>query len=145
MKDILKVQKIRHGIVIDHLPQNSAFRVLKILGIEKNFSGEISILINTKSAKYGRKDIVKIEGGNISEDHLKRIAVLSRHVTVNFIENYKVIKKENPTLPKIIVDLVECPNPQCISRVEGKSKFIVEGNLFRCAYCERVFTSDELI
>ena len=64
-KKFMKVQRIEHGTVIDHILPGRAFDVLRVLGISTDRS--MSILINSHSAKGGTKDILKLSLIHISE------------------------------------------------------------------------------
>ncbi len=61
---LLKIDKIKSGTVIDHLPAGSAPTVLKILGIGSNWESTVAVAMNVASKK-GKKDIVK-QGGKLS-------------------------------------------------------------------------------
>ena len=54
----MKVEKIEHGTVIDHIMAGMAFDVIRVLGLRNDRS--MSILVNSQSQKGGRKDILKI-------------------------------------------------------------------------------------
>jgi len=55
----MKVERIEHGTVIDHILPGRAFDVLRVLGLSTDRA--MSILINSHSKKGGKKDILKIE------------------------------------------------------------------------------------
>ena len=55
----LKVSAIENGTVIDHIPANSLFKVIKILDLE-NLEEQVLFGTNLESKKYGRKGIVKV-------------------------------------------------------------------------------------
>ena len=63
----MKVSKIRNGIVIDHIKPGSALKVLKILGIDKDYGDTVTVMMNAESGKYVRKDIVKIENRELDK------------------------------------------------------------------------------
>lgn len=140
-KENLKVSKIANGTVIDHIKAGSAFRVLKILGIDEGYKDTVSIMINAKSRALGKKDIVKIENRNIDKKEADKISLLSETGTVNLIKDSKIIKKYVVEIPKSIENVLICPNPECITNHEDvETKFYVESKnpvILVCRYCER--------
>ena len=93
----MKVQRIGHGTVIDHILPGMAFDVLRVLGISNDRS--MSILINSLSKKGGRKDILKIEDVELSDEEASRLALVSPQATVNIIVDGHVVKKFNAEAP----------------------------------------------
>lgn len=141
-KDMLKVKKIESGIVIDHIPQGRATRLLSILGIDEDFKATISVLINVPSGTSGLKDIIKIEGRDLKKKELEKIALLAPQATINVIKDFEVIEKYKVKLPEVLEAVVPCPNPNCITNKEGTPKLrIKEKNplKIRCDYCEKVY------
>jgi len=143
----MRVKKIENGVVIDHVNASKAPAVLKLLGIDSTFPGTVSILMNIPSAKFGLKDIIKIEGNSMAENEINRIALVSPHATVNIVKDYKVVKKHAVKLPEKLEGVIRCPNAICISNREGVPRLRVEQQSplkVRCEYCERVFTEEQL-
>ena len=68
----MKVEKIDHGTVIDHILPGKAFDVLRVLGMKNDRS--MSILINSHYHKGGKKDILKIENAELSSEEASRVA-----------------------------------------------------------------------
>lgn len=136
----MKVQKIEHGTVIDHIMAGMAFDVIRVLGLRNDRS--MSILINSHSKKGGKKDILKIENVELSAEEASRVALVSPQATVNIIANGNVVKKFNAEAPQIVKGILSCSNPNCISNQNEPvtSEFHlgqVEGHRYICAYCER--------
>ncbi len=88
----LIISKIREGIVIDHVLAGRAMIILKILNIS-GLEGRVALVMNVESSKMGRKDIIKIEGRDLTHDELNLIALISPTATVNRIRNYEVAEK----------------------------------------------------
>ncbi len=138
----LKVQPIKDGTVIDHIPPGNAFKVLKILGITESLPDSvISIAINVVG-KRGKKDIVKIENRELKAEEVDKIALIAPNATINIIRNYEVVEKRRVEVPDEIVGIVKCPNPNCISNTREpiKTRFIVKSRQplkIKCYYCER--------
>jgi len=143
---IIRVTALREGTVIDHLVAGTALKVLFILGIE--FEGAVTIGLNLDSSKMGQKDIIKIERREVSQQEVAKIALVSPRATFSIIRDFQVVKKFTPELPKLIENLIVCPNPSCISSEERvKTKFAVERSdpiKVRCHYCERTQDKEEI-
>ncbi|MEM4973871.1 MAG: aspartate carbamoyltransferase regulatory subunit [Sulfolobaceae archaeon] len=146
----LVVSKIKNGTVIDHIPAGKALVVLKILGISGNESNRVSLVMNVESKKLGKKDIVKIEDRFLDEKETSLISLVAPTATINIVRDYKVIEKRKISLPKVILDLLKCPNPYCITNndPEAKSKFVVVRSnplIISCIYCETRLEEDEIL
>lgn len=138
----LRVGTIKDGTVIDHIDAGSALKVVHILGIDENTEDIVSIAMNVPSAKTKTKDIVKVEDRELASDEVDKIALIAPEGTINIIRNYEVIEKNKVNLPKLIKEVVRCPNRNCISNTEEpiKSEFqVINKNpvKLRCVYCER--------
>ncbi|MFP4117203.1 MAG: aspartate carbamoyltransferase regulatory subunit [Candidatus Aenigmatarchaeota archaeon] len=145
----LKVSKISDGTVIDHIPAGRGLDILSLLGLNGDSEKTVSLLMNVKSSKMKRKDIVKVEGRKLKEREVKSVAILAPEATVNIIEDYEVLEKDRLDLPQNIQGFLSCPNPQCVTNTDEplKAAFKVrerEPVLLQCEYCERKFTSFEL-
>ncbi len=146
-EDKIRVKKIEKGIVIDHLPGGSALRVLAALGVGEDFPGTVSVLMNATSGRYGLKDLIKIEGKELTKRELERAALIAPYSTVNVIRNFHVVEKYRVRVPDVIRGVVPCPNDRCITNKEGSSEFRVEERnplKVRCSYCERLYHYKEL-
>jgi len=146
----LRVEKIREGTVIDHITGGTALAVLRILKITGHEGFIVSVLMNVPSRKLGKKDIVKIEGREISPKEVAEIALVAPKATINIIRNFNVIKKEKVKLPKIVKNIVKCTNPSCItnSKEPVKQIFHVESEdpvILRCYYCGTLLGKNEII
>ena len=63
----LQVEAIKNGTVIDHIPANIGFKVIKLFKL--NDSNErITIGLNLPSSALGKKDIIKIENVYITQE-----------------------------------------------------------------------------
>ena len=139
-KKFMKVERIEHGTVIDHILPGMAFDVLRVLGLSNDRG--MSILINSHSKKGGKKDILKIEDVELSGEEANRVALISPQATINIIVEGKVVKKFYAEAPKVVRGILNCSNPNCISRQKEPvtSEFRLspdEGHRYVCAYCER--------
>jgi aspartate carbamoyltransferase regulatory subunit len=144
MEKELKVVPIKNGTVIDHITAGQALNVLKILEINARTGAVVSVVMNVRSKKMGRKDIVKVEDRELKPEEVDKIALIAPNATINIIRDSEVIEKHKVYLPESIEGIIRCANPNCISNVEREpviSKFITVSEnppLFRCFYCERM-------
>lgn len=143
----LLVRKIENGTVIDHIPVKKGLKVMEILNLGANDQTAV-VLLNVESRKLEIKDMVKVEGREITEEEASRIALVAPDAVINIIRNWEVVGKKSVTLPNLLGGIVKCPNSNCISNSEPvKSKLIVEKRgpiKLRCYYCERIFDLSEI-
>ncbi len=141
MKKELAVAALRSGTVIDHIPAAVLFEVAKLLKLE-NSTCQLTIGNNLPSRSLGLKGIIKVADTTFPEAVMNRIALLAPEANVNVIENYEVVEKRRVELPDVLVNVVRCHNPKCITNNEPMStRFIViERNpvKIRCSYCGQV-------
>ncbi|NYZ60546.1 aspartate carbamoyltransferase regulatory subunit [Candidatus Micrarchaeota archaeon] len=143
---MLKVDIIEHGTVVDHIQAGMGKKVLDILGIDEKSGNRVALVMNVTSSKMGKKDILKVEGVLISAEKTDAIALISPRATVNLIKDGKVVEKKQAELPEKLRGVGRCPNPNCISTQEkAPAKFHLEGQKYRCGYCERTFRPAELL
>lgn len=145
----LYVKKIRNGTVIDHISAGYALDVLKILNITGKESKTVGVVINVPSKLIGKKDIVKIEGGELKPEDVDKIALISPKATINIIREYDVVDKKKVSLPNVIKGIVKCSNPSCISNKEPVSSLfhVQEGEpiRLRCHYCNRIMEKRDIL
>jgi len=143
---VMKVDAIRNGTVIDHIPQGSAQRVLAIL--KPRSSDLVMMGMNFSSRAMGKKDIIKIEGRELTRNEVNSIALIAPKAQVSIIRDFKVAHKSRVVIPDLIEGLVACPNLKCITNSEPMlTRFQLidrEKRELACQYCERVFTADEM-
>ena len=97
--NLLKVQPIRNGTVIDHIEAGRGRKILDILELG-NSGTTISLLINVQSKKQKRKDIIKVEDRELDENEIEKLALLSPSARVNIIRNYAVADKKIVDIPE---------------------------------------------
>ena len=142
----MQVSALRSGTVIDHLGPSTAFKAMKILGVAADAT--VLIGVNLDSSKLGKKDILKIEGRELTDSEMNKVALLSPQATFSVIRDFVVVKKFRPTLPDTVEGLIRCVNPACITqdpRVTGR--FLVVGKeplKLRCHFCERSLKESEV-
>ncbi|MBU0953603.1 MAG: aspartate carbamoyltransferase regulatory subunit [Nanoarchaeota archaeon] len=139
------VQKIKQGYVIDHLPAGKSRFILRLLDLYKS-NYEVYTGRNVPSKKIERKDFLKIVGAEFSNVDFNRIALIAPNATVNRIENFEVAEKRRITIPRLVENIITCPNLNCITHVEPfmKTVFTYNDNTFICRFCEHRFGTDEV-
>ncbi len=146
----LRIQKIESGTVIDHITAGYALDVLRILNIDGKEGHVVSVAMNVRSDKMGRKDIVKIENRELRQEEVDKIALLAPRATINIIRDYGVAQKTRVKLPEVIRDIIRCDNPVCISNAKepAEPRFYVVSTgplLLRCHYCGREMGREEIL
>ena len=133
----LKVEAIRNGSVIDHIPAGRALQILRHFKILRQAATEqipITVGLNLSSHRSGTKDIIKI--------------VLAPGSTINIIKDYKVVEKLRPSLPELVTGVFACPNANCITNRENTvdtcfTVYESKGEvMMKCHYCEKAFSQD---
>jgi len=135
-----KVGTINNGVVIDHIVSGKANEIARILNL--NQLGEFVVIANNlESKKTEKKDLIKIENKELSQEELNKIALISKDSTINIIRNSSVFKKYNVEVPDTVENILVCNNPNCISNNEKiSSKFYCLDKrkiIFKCHYCEK--------
>lgn len=143
-KKEMRVRRIKHGTVIDHITAGQALNVLRILGISGTTTAVVSVALNVSSGVLGLKDIVKVEDRELEEKEVDRISLIAPNATINIIRDFEVIEKYRVDLPEKLEGVVKCSNPNCISNTNEPviSKFIVNKKPveLRCIYCDHVIS-----
>ena len=116
-KKELAVAALRNGTVIDHIPSDALFRAVRILGIE-SLDKSVTIGNNLASRRFGRKGIIKVADVEFAEDVLNRIAIIAPTAMVNVIRDYELVEKRPVALPDVLVGIVSCGNPKCVTNHE---------------------------
>ena len=146
-KKELAVAALENGTVIDHIPSDSLFKVVDLLGI-KSITNNVTIGYNLDSKKYGKKGIIKVANITFPESTLNRIAIIAPNAVINIIKDYEVVEKRKVELPDNIYDIVKCSNPKCITNNEPmRTHFHVidrENMILKCHYCERTEDKDKI-
>ena len=75
-KKELVVPAIENGTVIDHIPTESVYQVIHILGLE-NYKDEVIIGNHFQSGKLGRKGIIKIKNKHFTKEEVSKVALVA--------------------------------------------------------------------
>ena len=146
-KKELVVSAIENGTVIDHIPTESVYQVIRILGLEK-YKDEVLIGNYLDSQKLNKKGIVKVKNKHFTKDEISKIALVAPFATIINIEDYKVVDKSQAEIPDHIENFVKCANPKCITNAEvvpTRFDIVDKENLkLRCHYCEKFTTKETM-
>lgn len=136
---MLNIDSLQNGIVIDHIKAGTSMMIYDLLEL-----GEldccVAIIKNARSEKFGKKDIIKIDG-DIDID-LEILGFIDSSITVNIIREGVIAEKKELELPKRLKNVIQCKNPRCITSIEEEVDhiFLLGGDKkYRCAYCEQEF------
>ena len=143
VKNTLNVGSISEGFVLDHIEAGRSMDIYKYLHLDK-LDCCVAIIKNAKSNKMGRKDIIKIECP-IDFMALDILGFIDHNITINIIEDEKIVEKKQLKLPKEIRNVIRCKNPRCITSIEqGLDHVFVltdeENQIYRCKYCEEKYS-----
>ena len=135
---MLNVGKIHEGFVLDHIKAGKSLSLYHHLQLDKK-DCTVAMIMNAKSKKMGKKDILKVEC-DIEEMDMDVLAVIDHNITVNVIKDGEIVAKKELTLPKEIKNIYKCKNPRCISSIEQELPHIFvldeKKEVYRCNYCE---------
>lgn len=136
---MLNVGALREGYVLDHIKAGKSMTIYHDLKLDK-MDCTVAIIKNARSNKMGKKDIIKVEcpPGTLDLDIL---GFIDHNITVNIIENEKIVEKKVLKLPKLVTNVIRCKNPRCITSIEqGLDQIFfladAEKEIYRCRYCE---------
>ena len=139
---MLNVGKIEEGFVLDHIKAGKSLSIYEHLQLDK-LDCTVAIIKNARSGKMGKKDIIKIECP-IDIIDLDILGFIDHNITVNIIEDSKIVEKKDLKLPAEIKNVIKCHNPRCITSIEqGLDHVFVltdpEKEVYRCKYCEEKY------
>jgi len=137
---MLNIEKIRNGIVIDHIKSGQGIRIFNWLGLDKS-PYTVAFVVNASSRDMGRKDIIKID--NTISINFNLLGLIDPNITVNIIEDEKVTEKITLKLPERVENIILCKNPRCITSTEKYIPHIFhlenpDQRTYRCEYCDDI-------
>ena len=122
-----------------------------MLRIDTSRSNPVSLVMNVPSDKMGRKDVLKIEDLELSQEELDRLALISPQASVAIIRNYGVAEKRVVELNEELVNVARCTFWNCITQNEReplpqKLRVVSRDPIeVRCYYCGRGQNMEEII
>lgn len=145
---ILEVRAIENGTVIDHIPSDQLFKIIRIMQLDRA-PQRITFGMNLESKRMGSKAIIKIADRYCQDKEINRIALFAPMAMVNTIKDFEVIEKRKVTVPERMEGFVRCVNPKCITNNEPvRTAFDVLNNdgkiSLRCRYCEKITLQSQM-
>ena len=145
----LKVSAIENGTVIDHIPSNRVFQVIKLLNLT-NLQDQIFVGVNLESEKLkDGKGIVKVSNHYFAESEINKISMVAPTATLIEIKNYEVVVKRKVEIPDVIQGIVKCFNPNCITNHQPiETWFDVTDKTdlkLLCHYCEKITAKSNVV
>lgn len=139
---MLNISGLKEGIVLDHIEAGKSLDIYYHLGLDK-LECQVAIIKNARSNKMGRKDIIKIEGSLETLD-LKVLGYIDHNITINIIQDERIVEKKSLKLPKKITNVIKCKNPRCITSIEQELPHVFylsdeKTETYRCMYCEEKY------
>ena len=143
VKNTLNVSGISEGFVLGHIQAGKSMDIYHYLRLDK-LDCCVAIIKNAKSNKMGKKDIMKIECP-IDVIDLDILGFIDHNITINIIQDEKIVEKKRLKLPKEITNVIKCKNPRCITSIEQELDHVFvltdpENEVYRCKYCEEKYS-----
>ncbi len=141
----IRIAPITNGTVIDHLNPGSAYTIIGVLKLREY---TMTAGMNLDSKKMGKKDILFIDGKELSEKELNKVALIGRGATLNIIKDAEIKKKFELKYPDKAEGIIKCINPKCITNSESfPTKFSIKTNPLEatCNYCETTMNEEEIV
>ncbi|MBQ7974878.1 MAG: aspartate carbamoyltransferase regulatory subunit [Clostridia bacterium] len=134
----MNIDSIKNGIVIDHIKAGKAMNIYRFLKLDE-LDCSVAIIKNATSRKMGKKDIIKID--TTLDIDIDVLGYIDHNISVNIIQDSKLVKKLHVELPERLTDVIKCENPRCITTVEQEISHIFkltnrEKGIYRCIYCD---------
>ena len=134
----MNIDGVKTGIVLDHIQAGKGMKIYKYLGLDK-LSCSVALLQRVPSSKYGQKDIIKIN--ELIELNYDMLGYVDSNITVNFVKDGELLKKEHIDMPETLTNIIECKNPRCITSIEQEIEHVFklvdkEKKVYRCVYCD---------
>ncbi len=145
----LKVTAIENGTVIDHIPSNRVFQVIKILNLAE-CEDEMFLGVNLESKKLADgKGIIKVSNRYFADNEINKISLVAPTATLIEIRNYEVTLKKKVEIPKTITAIVKCFNPNCITNHQPITTcfdVVDDADLkLQCHYCEKITAKNNIV
>ncbi len=141
------IGSIVNGIVIDHIPAGRGMELYRYLKLD-DMECEVALIKNAVSAKYGKKDILKIN--EVIDLNFDMLGYIAPQITVDIIRDGVRTEKIHPELPETITGIIRCKNPRCITSTEQELRHSFrladrEHGVYRCVYCDTKAEKQSLV
>ncbi len=139
---MLNVDKLKKGIVIDHIEEGKGMDIYQELHLN-DIEMPVVLMKGIHSEKMGKKDLIKIETD--IKLNMDILGLIDPDVTINYVSDGKLVRKEKLQLPEKVTGILKCHNPRCISNYEdvGDIDFYLvnkDKKIYRCEYCDSYTT-----
>lgn len=129
---------IENGIVLDHITAGRCMEIYDVLHLGE-LDCTVAIIKNADSKKMGKKDILKVY--DVIDLDMDVLGYIDPGITVNIIQQGKVLERRHLALPDRVENVIRCKNPRCITTVEQELPQVFrlanrERGVYRCLYCE---------
>ena len=134
----MNIDSIQNGIVIDHISAGNGMKLYELLDLNR-LDCSVALLRNVSSQKLGRKDIIKID--QEFDLNLDLVGFVDPQATVVVIKNGEIVEKKKLDLPEVLINVIRCKNPRCITQTEQEivHEFRLSdrvNRIYLCIYCE---------
>ena len=134
----MNIDSIQNGVVLDHIQAGKSMEIYKYLHLDQ-LDCSVAIIKNARSGHMEKKDIIKIDSP--VELDLDVLGYIDPNITVNIIQDGKLVEKKHLELPEKLVNILRCKNPRCITVSEPQLDAIFklsnrDRRIYRCAYCD---------
>ena len=143
---MLNIDTIKNGLVIDHIRAGLGFRIFQQLGLDRaNFS--CALIKNVPSKKSGKKDMIKID--NIISIDYSILGFIDPNISINVIQDEKIVRKIKMELPEKIENVIHCKNPRCITVTERYVTPVFklsnrDKGQYKCEYCDALYNAGSI-
>lgn len=138
---MLNIDSLERGIVIDHIKAGCSMKIYHLLNLDE-LDCCVAVIKNAKSRKLGKKDIIKID--DMVDLDLEILGFIDPNITINVIDEGRIIEKKQMILPARLKNVIQCKNPRCITSIEEEIEHMFyltdeEKHHYRCVYCEQEY------
>ena len=143
---MLNIDRIKNGIVIDHIRAGHGIRIFNWLGLDKA-PFTVAFVVNASSRIMGKKDIIKIDNNDITIN-FNVLGLIDPNITINVINDEVVAEKIKLQLPDKVENVLVCKNPRCITSTEKYIPHVFhlenpELQTYRCEYCDEIRSASD--
>ncbi|MDP4291199.1 MAG: aspartate carbamoyltransferase regulatory subunit [Bacteroidota bacterium] len=145
----LKVSAIENGTVIDHIPSNRVFQVIRLLDLYDS-NEQIFVGVNLESEKLkDGKGIVKVSNRYFADWEIDKISLVAPTATLIEIKDFCIVEKRKVAIPDKIQGIVKCFNPNCITNHQPITtcfNVVDKDDLkLQCHYCEKITAKENIV
>ena len=88
--------------------------------------------------------VIPLNYGKLTSLDLDVLGYIDHNITVNIIQDNRIVEKKTLKLPKKITNVIHCKNPRCITSIEQELPDVFclsdeKTETYRCLYCEEKY------